>query len=135
MEVPPELEGEKVDEVEAKSAYGSSKITMVTNAGGVDHMCVQHNMARELGVPHLGEPIMEHRWVAVLSFGEGWHNNHHAFEYSASHGLKWWQIDMTWYTVWLLRAMGLATDNKRPKPGLNFYKSKCDYTSIADCRE
>ncbi|KAF4387753.1 hypothetical protein G4B88_004080, partial [Cannabis sativa] len=35
-------------------------------------------------------------WVALLAFGEGWHNNHHAFEYSARHGLEWWQIDTTW---------------------------------------
>ncbi|EOY25831.1 Fatty acid desaturase 5 [Theobroma cacao] len=35
-------------------------------------------------------------WVALLAFGEGWHNNHHAFEYSARHGLEWWQLDMTW---------------------------------------
>ncbi|KAK4802688.1 hypothetical protein SAY86_000891 [Trapa natans] len=53
-------------------------------------------------------------WVALLSFGEGWHNNHHAFEYSACHGLEWWQIDMTWYTIRLLQAVGLATEVKLP---------------------
>ncbi|GER48439.1 fatty acid desaturase 5 [Striga asiatica] len=53
-------------------------------------------------------------WVAVLAFGEGWHNNHHAFEYSARHGLEWWQIDMTWYVVGLLKDIGLATDVKLP---------------------
>lgn len=54
------------------------------------------------------------RWVGLLAFGEGWHNNHHAFEYSARHGLEWWQIDMTWYVVHLLQALGLATDVKLP---------------------
>ncbi|KAK9690398.1 hypothetical protein RND81_09G124800 [Saponaria officinalis] len=53
-------------------------------------------------------------WVALLSFGEGWHNNHHAFEYSARHGLEWWQVDMTWYTIALLQALGLAKDVKLP---------------------
>lgn len=53
-------------------------------------------------------------WVAMLSFGEGWHNNHHAFEYSAQHGLEWWQVDLTWYTVRFLQAIGLATDVKLP---------------------
>ncbi|KAJ4953010.1 hypothetical protein NE237_029842 [Protea cynaroides] len=53
-------------------------------------------------------------WVALLAFGEGWHNNHHAFEYSAQHGLEWWQLDMTWYLVRLLEAVGLATDVKVP---------------------
>ncbi|XP_062089868.1 palmitoyl-monogalactosyldiacylglycerol delta-7 desaturase, chloroplastic-like [Humulus lupulus] len=53
-------------------------------------------------------------WVALLAFGEGWHNNHHAFEYSARHGLEWWQLDMTWYVVRLLQALGLATEVKLP---------------------
>lgn len=53
-------------------------------------------------------------WVAVLAFGEGWHNNHHAFEYSARHGLEWWQLDMTWYVVRFLQIIGLATDVKLP---------------------
>ncbi|XP_061982868.1 palmitoyl-monogalactosyldiacylglycerol delta-7 desaturase, chloroplastic-like [Populus nigra] len=53
-------------------------------------------------------------WLALLTFGEGWHNNHHAFEYSARHGLEWWQIDMTWYVVRFLQAIGLATDVKLP---------------------
>lgn len=35
-------------------------------------------------------------WVGILAFGEGWHNNHHAFEFSARHGLEWWQVDVTW---------------------------------------
>ncbi|KAI3893482.1 hypothetical protein MKX03_022810 [Papaver bracteatum] len=54
-------------------------------------------------------------WVALLAFGEGWHNNHHAFEFSARHGLKWWQLDMTWYiVVRLLQVAKLATDVKLP---------------------
>lgn len=47
-------------------------------------------------------------WVAVLTYGEGWHNNHHAYQYSARHGLKWWEIDMTWMTIRLLETVGLA---------------------------
>ncbi|XP_031097096.1 palmitoyl-monogalactosyldiacylglycerol delta-7 desaturase, chloroplastic-like isoform X2 [Ipomoea triloba] len=52
--------------------------------------------------------------LAFFSFGDGWHNNHHAFEYSARHGLEWWQLDITWYTVRALQAFGLATDVKLP---------------------
>jgi stearoyl-CoA desaturase (delta-9 desaturase) len=51
-------------------------------------------------------------WVAILVFGEGWHNNHHAFQYSARHGLEWWEIDMTWMTIQLLQLLGLATNVK-----------------------
>ena len=51
-------------------------------------------------------------WVALLVFGEGWHNNHHAFQYSARHGLRWWEFDLTWLTVCLLQTLGLATNVK-----------------------
>lgn len=51
-------------------------------------------------------------WVALLSFGEGWHNNHHAFAQSARHGLRPWEIDMTWYVICVLRFLGLAKNIK-----------------------
>ena len=47
-------------------------------------------------------------WVALLAFGEGWHNNHHAFSRSARHGLRWWEIDMTWYTIRLMEKLHLV---------------------------
>jgi len=53
-------------------------------------------------------------WVGLLAWGEGWHNNHHAFEYSARHGLEWYQVDVTWYVIRLLQAVGLATNVKLP---------------------
>lgn len=51
-------------------------------------------------------------WVALLTFGEGWHNNHHAYQYSARHGLQWWEIDTTWMVISLLRFLGLAKNIK-----------------------
>jgi len=51
-------------------------------------------------------------WVALLVYGEGWHNNHHAFQYSARHGLQWWEIDMTWMTIQFLQMLGLASNIK-----------------------
>lgn len=51
-------------------------------------------------------------WVALLTYGEGWHNNHHAFQYSARHGLRWWEIDLTWMTIRLLGWLGLARNIK-----------------------
>jgi sn-1 stearoyl-lipid 9-desaturase len=53
-------------------------------------------------------------WVAILGWGEGWHNNHHAFPFSARHGLRWYEFDITWLTVKLLAAVKLATDLKIP---------------------
>ena len=49
-------------------------------------------------------------WVALFSFGEGWHNNHHAHPVSARHGLAWYEIDLNWYGIWALSKLGLARD-------------------------
>jgi len=62
-------------------------------------------------------------WVALVSGGEGWHNNHHAHPVSARHGLKWYEIDPNYYGIWLLARLGLARkiqvtklDRKHPQP-------------------
>ena len=47
-------------------------------------------------------------WVALLSFGEGWHNNHHAHPRAAKHGLTWYEIDINWYGISALKLLGLA---------------------------
>lgn len=54
-------------------------------------------------------------WVALVSFGEGWHNNHHAHPTSVRHGLKWYEFDLNWYGIYLLRILGLAWDLKLPR--------------------
>jgi sn-1 stearoyl-lipid 9-desaturase len=58
-------------------------------------------------------------WVAILTFGEGWHNNHHAAPQSARHGLAWYEIDVNWYGISALRFLGLVWDVKliNLKPG------------------
>jgi fatty-acid desaturase len=47
-------------------------------------------------------------WVALLSFGEGWHNNHHAHPTSARHGLAWYEFDISWISIQVLRFLGVA---------------------------
>ena len=54
-------------------------------------------------------------WVAVLTFGEGWHNNHHAHPQSPRHGLTWHEFDLNWYGISALRMLGLAWDIKLPR--------------------
>jgi stearoyl-CoA desaturase (delta-9 desaturase) len=54
-------------------------------------------------------------WVALLTFGEGWHNNHHAHPVSARHGLAWYEFDITWIELKILRAVGLVWDVKVAK--------------------
>ncbi|WP_309731819.1 fatty acid desaturase [Chamaesiphon sp. OTE_75_metabat_556] len=56
-------------------------------------------------------------WVAITTYGEGWHNNHHAYQYSARHGMKWWEIDITWMTIQVLQFLGLATKVKLVESG------------------
>jgi stearoyl-CoA desaturase (delta-9 desaturase) len=47
-------------------------------------------------------------WVGLLAFGEGWHNNHHAYQRMAKHGHKWWEIDVTYWAILALEKLGLA---------------------------
>jgi fatty-acid desaturase len=54
-------------------------------------------------------------WVALLTFGEGWHNNHHAHPVSARHGLAWYEFDVSWITLKLLNAVGIVRDLKVAK--------------------
>ncbi len=53
-------------------------------------------------------------WIALLTWGDGWHNNHHAFPASARHGLRWFEFDTTWITICVLEALGLAHDVRLP---------------------
>lgn len=62
-------------------------------------------------------------WVALLTGGEGWHNNHHAHPVSARHGLAWYELDTNFWGIWLLARLGLARkiqvakfDPQNPKP-------------------
>ncbi len=56
--------------------------------------------------------------VGLLAFGEGWHNNHHAFPRSAFHGLRWWQFDLSGYLIWTLERLRLAREVYRVPPTL-----------------
>jgi sn-2 palmitoyl-lipid 9-desaturase len=47
-------------------------------------------------------------WAALLTYGEGWHNNHHAYPNVAKGGWQWWELDMTWWSIQLLQKLGLA---------------------------
>jgi fatty-acid desaturase len=51
-------------------------------------------------------------WIALLTFGEGWHNNHHAHPTSARHGLAWYELDMNWIGIRSMQFLGLAWDVK-----------------------
>lgn len=57
-------------------------------------------------------------WLALLTFGEGWHNNHHFFPGSARQGFRWWEVDMTFYLLRLMAVLGVVRDLKPVPAGL-----------------
>src|SRR5947209_17925178 len=61
--------------------------------------------------------------VGLLAFGEGWHNNHHAFPRSAFHGLHWWQIDVSSYVIWTFERLGLVKEVYRVTPAMLAHRS------------
>ncbi|MFS7910846.1 putative acyl-CoA desaturase [Helianthus anomalus] len=67
--------------------------------------------------------MIANRWVTLIALGEGWHSNHHAFEYLARQGLEWWQFDFVWYMILFLEAIGLATNDKLPTEDHKLKKS------------
>jgi fatty-acid desaturase len=54
-------------------------------------------------------------WVAIITYGEGWHNNHHAFQTSARHGMRWWEFDATYIAIRVMSFLGMARKVKLPK--------------------
>jgi stearoyl-CoA desaturase (delta-9 desaturase) len=93
--------------------------------GGAVRMFVVHHVTYSInslchffGRRHFDTPDESRNlgWVALLSFGEGWHNNHHAFPTSAVHGLRRWQLDPSALVIGALERLGLAWDVVRISP-------------------
>lgn len=63
-------------------------------------------------------------WLAIPSWGESWHNNHHAFPNSAVVGLRWWQIDPGYWVIWILEKLGLAWNVKKISPAQEKSKAR-----------
>jgi stearoyl-CoA desaturase (delta-9 desaturase) len=65
------------------------------------------------------EDTSRNNWlIALLTFGEGWHNNHHYYMASARQGFFWWEVDVTWYILRALSALGLVWDLRVPTPAI-----------------
>jgi stearoyl-CoA desaturase (delta-9 desaturase) len=56
--------------------------------------------------------------IALLTFGEGWHNNHHYYQASARNGFFWWEVDVTWYVLKALAALGIVRELRVPTPAI-----------------
>ena len=89
---------------------GSIKRTQPAAAVFKDCRSDEHLRTRQNVCP--GDASTNSFRVAMLTFGEGWHNNHHAAPQSARHGLAWYEFDLNWYGITALRRLGLAWDIK-----------------------
>jgi stearoyl-CoA desaturase (Delta-9 desaturase) len=65
-----------------------------------------------------GDDSRNNWFLALLTMGEGWHNNHHAYQASARQGFRWWEIDATYYCLRLLSSAGIVWDLKTPPPAV-----------------
>ena len=79
-----------------------SAINSIMHTFGAQPFATRDDNSRNLGI------------MAWLAWGEGWHNNHHAFPYSAAFGLRWFEFDPGFLLIRLLAALGLAWDVKVP---------------------
>ena len=61
-----------------------------------------------------GDDSRNNVWLALLTMGEGWHNNHHYFMASARQGFYWWEVDLTYYVLKALSWAGIVWDLKQP---------------------
>jgi stearoyl-CoA desaturase (delta-9 desaturase) len=93
--------------------------------GGIVRICLLHHVTWSINsVCHIwgsrdyasGDESRNNPIFGILAFGEGWHNNHHAFPASARHGLKWWQFDSSWLVIRTLEKLGLASKIRLPAP-------------------
>ncbi len=75
-------------------------------------------MSGAIAITHRPTPAATILLIALLTAGEGWHNNHHADSRSARHGHEWWEIDVTWLMIRCLMLLGLAWDVAVPSPNL-----------------
>ncbi|MFK8053558.1 MAG: acyl-CoA desaturase [Woeseiaceae bacterium] len=66
--------------------------------------------------PYDADDDSTNNWlVGILAIGEGWHNNHHKYPYSARHGLAWWQFDFTWIVLRAMSLVGLISELRLPR--------------------
>ena len=61
-----------------------------------------------------GDDSRNNWWLALLTMGEGWHNNHHHFQSSTRQGFRWWEVDMTYYLLTMLSWTGVVWDLRAP---------------------
>jgi len=78
-----------------------------------------------------GDDSRNNLWLALLTLGEGWHNNHHHYMASARQGFFWWEIDVTYYVLRAMQAIGLIWDVREPPAQIVRPKERRAETKLA----
>jgi fatty-acid desaturase len=91
-----------------------NRVALLHAFGFINSVC--HLLGTRPFTTKEGDRSTNNLLVSLLIFGEGWHNNHHAFPRSARQGLRWYQVDPSWYVIALLARVGLARDVRRASP-------------------
>ncbi|MDX1495862.1 MAG: acyl-CoA desaturase, partial [Longimicrobiales bacterium] len=78
--------------------------------------CFINSLAHQLGSQRYetGDDSRNSLLLALLTFGEGWHNNHHKYPGSARQGFFWWEVDLTYYGLVVLERLGIIQDLRQP---------------------
>jgi fatty-acid desaturase len=92
-----------------------NRVAVLHAFGFINSVC--HRLGTRPFSTHGADSSVNNAVVSFLIFGEGWHNNHHAFPTSARQGLRWYQWDPAWYGIWVLKTLGLASNVQLPSEG------------------
>lgn len=85
---------------------------LITQSGAVNYFCHKSGTRRFETKDRSTNNVL----LALLAWGEGWHNNHHHYPASARAGFRWWEIDMYYWVIALFEKLGLIWDVRQPKP-------------------
>ena len=108
--------------------------------GGLVRMCLTHHVTGSVNsICHIwgsktyasNDESRNNPLFGLLAFGEGWHNNHHAFPTSARHGLKWYQFDMSWVVIRGMAWVGLAKNLRLPTDAALMAKTQTAPVKVA----
>jgi stearoyl-CoA desaturase (delta-9 desaturase) len=111
------------------SVYGFSALligfflsTIITYHGTFSINSIMHKFGNQRY--NTGDESKNSLWLALLTLGEGWHNNHHYYEVASRQGFFWWEVDITWYGLKMLSWIGLIWDLKGVPDHIKFSKNK-----------
>lgn len=82
-----------------------------------------------------GDESKNSLWLALLTLGEGWHNNHHYYEVASRQGFFWWEIDITWYFLKMMSWVGLVWDMKDVPDHIRYSRNKAHAMELRKAAE